>query len=108
MPEIDTAEKNLPGTYVRFSKHEYGSENDTLVITLQNEEAHQYLIVRKWMYVRILDGKTLEPEFKVVRTSAVLNEDLKLLKEEETGESYSFDTRENAIFSGTIKYNKLK
>jgi hypothetical protein len=54
----------IPGTFIRFSQHEFGTEYDTLVITLQNEAVSQYRIQRKWKYERILDGNKIEPEYR--------------------------------------------
>ncbi len=106
--ESDIIKEFIPGTYIRFSQHEYGSENDTVVITLQNKSANEFKVVRKWKYERILDGKAIEPEYKNLTTSAIYNENTKMLRDAETGENYSFDTKQNAVFSGTTKYLKLK
>jgi hypothetical protein len=101
----DSVKGFIPGTYIRFSQHEYGTEYDTLVITLQNEGASEYRIMRKWKYERILDGQPVEPEYKRISTSAIY--DGKLLQETETGDTYSFDVRDKCLFNGTVKYNKL-
>lgn len=103
----DPVQKFIPGTYARFSQHEYGTEFDTLVITLQNTSANEYKILRKWRYERVLDGVPLEPEYKRTTTSAIYNTSHKLLRETETGDFYSFDTHQKVLFNGPIKYNKL-
>ena len=97
----------IPGTYIRFSQHEYGTEYDTIAISLQNNSAKGYKIVRKWKYERVLDSQPVEPEYKRVTTAAIYSTKNKFLRETETGDIYSFDTKENLLFNGPIKYKKL-
>ena len=106
--ESDTVKDFIPGTYIRSSQHEYGTENDTVVISLQNKSASEYKVERRWKYGRMLDGKTIDPEYKLTTTSAIYNKDSRLLQETETGDAYSFDTKEKSMFAGTTKYQKLK
>jgi len=103
----DPIENFIPGTYIRFSQHEYGTENDTLVITMQNNSANEYTILRKWKYERVLDGQKIQPEYKRLTTSAIYNGKHKLLQETETGDIYSFDLKEKLLFNGPTKYQKL-
>lgn len=103
----DQVEKFIPGTYIRFSSHEYGKGYDTLVITLQNETANQYKILRKWNYYRILDGEQLEPDYKQQTTTAIYHRADKVLQDEQSGSLYSFDVKEKVLFNGHIKYKKL-
>jgi len=97
----------IPGTYIRFSEHEFGTEYDTLIITLQNPSAAQYRILRKWKYERVLDGHAIEPEYKRTATTAIYNPAKKILEETQRGDIYTFDLRKQILFSGPIKYNKL-
>lgn len=106
--ESDVVKEFIPGTYIRSSQHEYGTETDTVVISLQNKSADEYKIVRRWKYDRILDGKPIEPEFKVSATSGIYKEDGKLLQETETGDGYTFDIKQKLMFAGSTKYEKLK
>jgi hypothetical protein len=103
----DEVKDFIPGTYIRFSRHEFGTEYDTVVIALQNNSANQYKILRKWKYERILDGSTVEPEYKRLTTSGVYNADHKLLQENNTGDIYSFDIKQKILFNGPVKYQKL-
>jgi len=105
---IDNVKEAIPGTYIRFGQQEYGTEWDTLVISVQNPSANEYKIQRAWKYARVLDGKAIEPEYKKRSTSAVYDGKAKVLNERETGNSYSFKPDENAVFAGTTKYLKLK
>ena len=106
--EKDPIQQFIPGTYIRFSSHEFGTEHDTLFIRLQNESINEYLITRRWKYARVMDGKTIEPEYKILTTSAIYNKDAKLLEENDTGNRYSFDMDKEVLFAGTTKYQKLK
>lgn len=103
----DSVREFIPGTYIRYSEHEFGHEYDTLVITLLNESVGKYSILRKWKYERVLDGKWLEPEYKRTETSGLFNPRQKLLQDTETGAIYSFDVKEGVAFNGPVKYQKL-
>ncbi|WP_276502901.1 hypothetical protein [Terrimonas pollutisoli] len=103
----DEMQTFIPGTYIRFSQHEYGTEYDTLVITPQNKTANEYKILRKWKYERVLDGSPIEPEYKRLTTSGIYNTKHKLLQETETGDMFSFDVRGKLLFNGPTKYQKL-
>ena len=103
----DEVKESVPGTYIRFSQHEFGTEYDTLVITLQSSSANEYKIVRKWKYERVVDGQTIEPEYKRSFTSGVYNCTHKLLEEKETGDIYAFDVKQKILFNGPVKYQKL-
>lgn len=104
----DEVKDFIPGTYVRASEHEFGVEHDTLLITLQNPTANEYKIVRRWKYDRVLDGKPVAPEYKNTNTTGIYNGETKMLQETETAETYSFDPKQNALFAGSTKYQKLK
>jgi len=103
----DELEEFIPGTYIRFSKHEFGTEFDTLVISLQNKSALEYKILRKWKYERMLDDQKIEPEYKRSFTSGIYNGKNRVLRENETGDMYSFDVKQRTLFNGPIKYQKL-
>lgn len=92
----------IPGTYIRFSQHEFGTEYDTLLITRQSQIYH---IKRKWKYERTLDGKLIEPEYKTSSSTAIYKD--KLLVEQETGSSYTFDIKRKSIVNGQTVYKKL-
>ena len=103
----DEVEEFIPGTYIRFSKHEFGTEFDTLVISLQNKSALEYKILRKWKYERMLDDQKIEPEYKRSFTSGIYNGKHRVLRENETGDMYSFDVKQRTLFNGPVKYQKL-
>ena len=104
----DETESFIPGTYVRSSHHEFGTEHDTLVISLQNAAAHQFKIERRWLYERVLDGNKLDPEYKQTSSMAIYHEKNKLLEETNTDGDYSFDVDRKVLFAGTTQYKKLK
>lgn len=104
----EEAKTNIPGTYIRASQHEYGKEFDTLVVSLQNGAANEFTLNRRWRYERVLDGKAIEPEYKNTATLAVYDEASKQLKENETGDTYSFDPASKTLFAGSTKYKKIK
>jgi len=104
----DQVQNFIPGTYIRFSQHEYGTEYDTLSISLQNKTSNEYQVMRKWKYERILDGERIEPEYKKQTTTCIYDSKDKLLEETETGANYSFDPKRSRLFAGSIEYKKIK
>lgn len=103
----DPVQEFIPGTYIRFSAHEFGKEYDTLVITVQHKKAREYQIIRRWKYERVLDGVWIEPEYKLTKTTGFYKSKHHLLRENETGSVYTFDVGTNLLFNGPIKYRKL-
>lgn len=103
----DDVERSIPGVYTRFSKHEFGTEHDTLVITLQNSTTHEYSIERKWRYDRVLDEKTLDPDYKQESGTGIYDPRHKYIKEIQSGNIFSFDVKEKLLFNGPAKYQKI-
>ena len=98
----------IPGTYTRQSDGEFGKSYDTLIISLQNKDASQFKIVRHWRYDRVLDGKPIEPEYKITETSGIYDGTSKTLKESETLELFTFDVKKNSLFDGPNQFTKIK
>ena len=98
----------IPGTYTRQSVGEFGKSWDTIIISLQNKEAKQYKITRRWKYDRVLDGKPIEPEYKVTETSGTYNPETKALQETETLDFFTFDPVKKLLFEGSNQFNKIK
>src|SRR5215210_9426979 len=98
------AVQGLPGTYVRAGQHEFGKEYDTLTVSLVNEAAGQYCITRNWQYERVLDGKTLNPEYKSTTATAFYDENTRALKDERAGRLYVLDTDGQTLVAGSNKY----
>ena len=103
----DEVKTFIPGTYTRFSEHEFGKEYDTLVISLQNASANEYKIVRRWKYERMIYGIVMEPEYKIKVTTAIYEVEGKVLREAVTGKIYSIDPGKNCLFNGPVKFQKL-
>jgi hypothetical protein len=104
----DEVKKFIPGTYIRSSQNEFGKEYDTLVITMQNQSANEYKILRKWRYDRVLDGKALEPEYKQTKTSGIYDANTNQMQETESLEVFTFDVESKLLFNGTNKFTKIK
>jgi hypothetical protein len=101
----DEMRASIPGTYVRYSEHEFGKEFDTLVISEKND---QFQILRKWRYERVLDSVKQEPEYKQQVTTASYDSEHRVLNENESGNVISFDAKDKTVSIGPTKYNKLK
>ncbi len=104
----DEVKEFIPGTYIRNAETEFGKAYDTLVITMQNKSANEYKILGKWRYDRVLDGKPIEPEYKVSETSGIYDGEKKQLQETETLEFFTFDVENKLLFNGANKFTKIK
>lgn len=104
----DKLQKAIPGTYIRYSEHEFGREWDTLTIQKSNNELTVFEILRKWNYERILDGQKIQPEYKRLFSSGIYDEEEHVLKDTETGEVYTFDFAKHTVSTGETIYKKIK
>ncbi len=106
--ESDAIKAFIPGTYIRSSQTEFGKAHDTLIITLQSKSANEFKIQRRWKYDRVLDGKPIEPEYKVTETTGLYDAEKKTLQETETLEFFTFDAEKKLLFNGANKFTKIK
>ncbi len=103
----DPVLQHIPGTYFRFSKHEYGTEYDTLSIAELNRKAGQFRIIRRHKYERVIEGNLTEPEYRITMSTGFFNAEGMTLRENETGIIFSFDADMNLLFDGAITYRRL-
>ena len=95
---------SFEGTYLRYAIHELGREWDTIII--KGSQTDIYSVTRKWKYERVLDGKTIAPEYKLVHTTAIrLRKEAQLI-EKESGLKYHLD--KGTLHVGETVYQKLK
>lgn len=106
--ESDAIKTFIPGTYIRNAQTEFGKEYDTLVISLQSKSANEYKIERRWRYDRVLDGKPIEPEYKITETTGLYDAEKKIVQETETLEFFSFDVGKKLLFNETNEFTKIK
>jgi hypothetical protein len=95
----------LPGTYVNFAKGEYALANDTLVITLVND--NNYLITRKTTYQAIRDGKLLPKHHQVQQLNAVYDTQKQELDETNTGKIFRFNPEKRTLLINQAIYRKF-
>jgi len=101
-----TQTKNfITGTYVNYSKGEYGEANDTLVIDQVN--GNNYLITRKTTYQAIRDGKPLQKHHKVKKLNAIWDTQKQGLDETTTGRVFRFDPDKHLLLLDQGTYRKL-
>ena len=93
----------IPGTYIRFSSHEFGKEYDTLVIALLNITANEYTITRRWRY----EKTDSTPNYQLITTAGIYYPEDKVLEDIESGDLLTFDPKQSCLFIGTLKYQKL-
>lgn len=106
--ESDAIKEFIPGTYIHSSQTEFGKAYDTLVITLQSKSANEFKIQRSWKYDRVLEGKPIEPEYKVTETTGLYDAEKKIVQETETLEFFTFDAERKLLFNGTNKFTKIR
>ncbi len=99
--------KSVPGTYTRYSEHEFGIEYDTLVIKVMHKQNQFFTIERRWKYQRILDGKKLAEDYKLIKNTGRYIPASKQINVSETGETYYFNLKQKTILTGSIQYQKL-
>jgi len=104
----DRLQKAIPGTYIRYSQHEFGREWDTLTIQKSNSDLTVFQILRKWNYERIMDGHKIQPEYKRQSSSGIYDEEEHVLKDTETGDVYTFDLAKHTVSTGETIYKKIK
>lgn len=107
-PESDAIKAFIPGTYIRSAHTEFGKAYDTLVITVQNKAANEFRIQRRWKYDRVLDGKPIEPEYKVTETTGLYDGEKKILQETATLDLMTFDRERKLLLKGTNTFTKIK
>jgi hypothetical protein len=100
--EKDPIPDFIPGTYIRFSSHEFGKEYDTLVI---KKEFNNYAIERKWRYERNLDGKSQGTEYKKVISIGIYTQGS--IKELRTGIILTLDPKNGFLYCGQTKFTKI-
>lgn len=93
----------IPGTYIRFSSHEFGKEYDTLAIALLNITANEYTITWRWRY----EKTDSTPNYQLITTAGIYYPDDKVLEDLESGDLLTFDPKQSCLFIGTLKYQKL-
>lgn len=98
----------IPGTYVRSGGTEFGSIDDTISIQVQNSNVNSFLIERRWLYKRVLDGVTQEPEYKITLEQGIYDPKTKLLQNQHNLRLYSFDEKKQVLYNGTLIFQKLK
>ena len=98
--------RSVPGIYTRYSEHEFGIEYDTLVIEVKNKEDQYFTVERRWEYQRVLDGKNLIPDYKIIKNTGRYSPQTKQLRVNETGEYYYFNLKKKTILNGSIQYQR--
>lgn len=93
----------VPGTYIHFSSYEYHNEYYTMVISIQNQPAHFYTILRRWKYERAGE----QPVYHLTRTTGLYSAMSRTLEDMETGDLFSFDPGQKALFTGSAKFQKI-
>lgn len=94
--------------YIYAGGTEFSKGTDTLNISLYEETAGTYIILRKTGFNRILEGKLQPKEYKTEKMLAVYNEKSQQLQDMKTGRLFSFNVEKKELLFGTEAYQKIK
>ena len=86
--------RSVPGIYTR-------------VIEVKNKEDQYFTVERRWEYQRVLDGKNLIPDYKIIKNTGKYFPEHNELMVNETGECYYINFQQKTILTGSIQYQKL-
>ena len=95
--------ESIPGTYIRFSKHEFGQEYDTIILERTSSDESHFLVTRRWRYERVNEM----PTYTKTTTVALFNTVNRTLEDGETGDVLIFDIKQGLLYIGATKYQKL-
>ena len=99
---------SIPGVYIYAGGTEFSKGTDTLNISLYDEKAGTYIILRKTGFTRIVEGKLQPKEYKTETMIATYDENKRQLQEMKTGRLLSFTDEKKEILFGTEVYQKIK
>jgi len=107
--QTEKKENAFIGTFVRHTKDETGSLDDTLYIThVGDPGANLYAVVRKMGVVNIGSNDSLLPkEYKEVKWSAEYKPNEKHLEIVNTGERYVLEENDKGITNGQLSYKRI-
>lgn len=103
----DSVKPFIPGTYVRFSSHDMGVENDTLIIEPMNEE-NSFQITRKWRYDRTIDGVKYPSTYQKQNWSGIYDNEKKAIIENTRDKIITFAPDKGKLYVNTTEYSKIK
>jgi len=98
----------IPGEYIYAGGTEFSKGTDTINISLYDEKAGTYIILRKTGFTRIIEGKLQPKEYKTEKMIATYDENKRQLQEMKTGRLLSFTDEKKEILFGTEVYQKIK
>lgn len=98
----------IPGTYIRYSQHEFGREWDTLEISRLSNAGNNYSILRRWAYERKLDGVTQPVDYKQKKDAGLYDDEKMVLTETSSGLVLSFAPEKKLLYAGSTAYQKIK
>jgi len=100
----------IPGSYVRYAELKHDEDSHTrLYDTLEIVRSGKlYRVSRRYKAFKVLDGKTLEPEYKVRHWTGQYNDATGTLLVNERGKVISFYRESNTITMGGLVYKKIR
>ena len=99
---------NISGVYINQSKSESSIANDTLLISMYDENANTYLIERRTGYNRIINQVVQARKEKIENSIGVFNEAHNQLLEQTFGRLYSFTNKGEDMIIGKALYHKIR
>jgi hypothetical protein len=100
-------EKILAGVYVGHFEHEYGINDDTLIITKANEGHYMFKLIRKTGTVRKEHGKELTRKSTVRNYLLEFDEKKQMFTDLKEGKIFLWNDGNKSIQLGSTVYRRL-
>ena len=106
-PVSDNIRAFIPGTYIKEINDEFTKGMDTLFISVLDDQAGSYSVIRQTSYRQSIDGKILSPRVETHKMTAIYNAATKQLTEQSQGKAFSFSPDKNLLSTGGSEYRKI-
>lgn len=104
----NTLSNSLSGSFTSYSKSEYSTASDTLIITPSTQSTNVYQIERRTGYQKIRNGILQIKEYKTERWQSSWNDEKHVFSETEYGRQITLNKDGNSVTLKNTKYQKIK
>jgi len=106
--DSDKLQAFIPGTYVRTINNEFTTGMDTLRIEEVEKSVGSYMIFHASGYQQTIDGRTLPPQLKQEKWTAIYNDNTHQLMEQRKGKILTFFPDRGSMSMGGGEYRKIE
>jgi hypothetical protein len=98
----------IPGTYITEWDNGFSTARDTILVKpAPAEGGDSYSIIRRTFYRQSVNGKTLNPKYKIARWTGRFNQQDMTVVINKNGRILSFDPDKKEMRMGSAIYKKL-